>query len=273
MGNDTCVLPRFIFTLKNSMGISFSLQSIKYDLVLSDLSTLGYALRLRWEWQARALPDKPWADLPTKAELNVRAMFEASVTVQTGNGARTLFWKHRWLQGSAVEDLAPDVVAAVPKRIRNRRLVVEALHDDQWICDISGSLSTRALTQYVLLWDRLQSISLCPGVDGKFVWKWSIDQQYSASSAYRTFFFGQCSVPGAKELSKATAPKRCKFSFGSRCWIDVGHRRGFSRTACRIVAIVRCAIKRKRMSTTFFLDAPSAGKSGFVCSGRPVSIS
>jgi hypothetical protein len=65
--------------------------------------------------------------------------------VQTGNGARTLFWKDRWLQGSSAENLAPDVVAAVPKSIRSRRLVVEATHGDQWIRNISGSLSVQAL--------------------------------------------------------------------------------------------------------------------------------
>jgi hypothetical protein len=37
--------------------------------------TLGYALRLRWEWQARTAPDKPWASLASRPEWAVQAMF------------------------------------------------------------------------------------------------------------------------------------------------------------------------------------------------------
>jgi hypothetical protein len=88
------------------------------------------------------------------------------------------------------------------------------------------ALSTGA-SQYVLLWDRLQSIQLRPKVDDKFVWKWSSDQQYSASSPHRTFFFGQCAVLGAKELNKTAAPPRCKFflwfTLLDCCWTSAQH--------------------------------------------------
>jgi hypothetical protein len=57
-----------------------------------DLTTLGYALRLRWEWQAKTLPDKPWVSLSSKLERDVQAMFQASTSVQIGNGRRALFW-------------------------------------------------------------------------------------------------------------------------------------------------------------------------------------
>jgi hypothetical protein len=62
-----------------------------------DLTTLGYALRLRWEWLARTEPQHLWTQLPSHAERIVRAMFEVSVTVQLGDGARALFWSDRWL--------------------------------------------------------------------------------------------------------------------------------------------------------------------------------
>lgn len=46
--------------------------------------------------------------------------------------------------------------------------------------------------------------------------------KYSASSAYRAFFTGQCGIPRAKELSKTRATPRCKFFFWlvllGRCW-------------------------------------------------------
>jgi hypothetical protein len=56
----------------------------------------------------------------------------------------------------------------------------------------------RFLRQYVDLWIRLQSVHLDEQSNDKFIWKWTVNQQYSASSAYRAFFLGQCSIPGAK---------------------------------------------------------------------------
>jgi hypothetical protein len=48
----------------------------------------------------------------------------------------------------------------------------------------------------------------------KFMWRWTADQQYSASSTYKAFFQGQrAAILGAKELSKARAPPSCKFFF------------------------------------------------------------
>jgi hypothetical protein len=62
-----------------------------------DLETLGYALRLRWSWLARVDPDRISSLLAVGAASNkedriIKAMFQASTSVQIGNGARTLFW-------------------------------------------------------------------------------------------------------------------------------------------------------------------------------------
>jgi hypothetical protein len=37
-------------------------------LGLPDLTFLGFALRLRWEWLRRTQPDAPWAWLPSKPQ-------------------------------------------------------------------------------------------------------------------------------------------------------------------------------------------------------------
>jgi hypothetical protein len=102
-------------------------------------------------------------------------------------------------------------VAAVAKRTWSSRTVDEALQQGRWIPDIQGSLSVQALAQYVEVWVRTQEIVLSHDREDKFIWKWTSNQQYSASSAYRAFFYGKCSIPGAKELSKLMAPPRCKF--------------------------------------------------------------
>lgn len=149
-------------------------------------------------------------------------MYQVSTIVQVGNGARTLFWSDKWIEGKSIEELAPLVWAAVPKRTRNTRLVRDALVGTIWARDVTGSLSVPALRQYLHLWYRLQRINIDQNQEDKFIWKWTQNQQYSASSAYRAFFIGQCGVPGAKELTKTRATPRCKFFFWhvflGRCW-------------------------------------------------------
>jgi hypothetical protein len=44
-------------------------------LGLPDLQLLGFALRLRWEWLRRTRPDAAWAQLPSRPEHAVAAMF------------------------------------------------------------------------------------------------------------------------------------------------------------------------------------------------------
>jgi hypothetical protein len=34
----------------------------------------------------------------------------------------------------------------------------------------------------------------------RFIWRWTVDVMYSASSAYRAFFISMTSLQGAKEL-------------------------------------------------------------------------
>jgi hypothetical protein len=50
-----------------------------------------------------------------------------STTVQAGNGARTLFWRDRRIDGASIEQSAQDVVAVVDKSTQKTRLVVDAM--------------------------------------------------------------------------------------------------------------------------------------------------
>jgi hypothetical protein len=57
----------------------------------------------------------------------VQAFFSIAVVSEIGNGAATLFWTDRWIYGQIIADLAPQVLALVSKRKRNKRTVLEAL--------------------------------------------------------------------------------------------------------------------------------------------------
>lgn len=70
------------------------------------LPTMGYALRMRWEWLRRWI-HTVWVDLPCQSEFIIKAMFEASLTVRIGDGSDTFFWTHKWINGNAIKDLVP----------------------------------------------------------------------------------------------------------------------------------------------------------------------
>jgi hypothetical protein len=55
------------------------------------------------------------------------------VVSEVGNGADTLFWKDRWIQGQRITDLAPQVFAIVSKQRATRRTVLEALANHAWV--------------------------------------------------------------------------------------------------------------------------------------------
>jgi hypothetical protein len=114
-------------------------------LGILDLITLGYALRLWWECLARVEPSRILVGMTTKPEKVEQAMFEVSTTVIVGSGTRTLFWEDHWFDDISIGQLAPEVYQAVRKRVRQTRLVSEAIPDGCWITDIVGSLSTMAL--------------------------------------------------------------------------------------------------------------------------------
>jgi hypothetical protein len=169
-----------------------------------------------------------------------------------------------------VDTLAPDVVAAVSKPTRKKRTVEEGLLNDQWIRDIQGSLSAHALAKYVSLWSRLQGFQLHQEITDKFIWKWSSDHQYSASSAYRAFFHGQCALPGAKELGKMVTQLNANSLFGWLSWIVVGLPIGgnvITRTPAISVPFV---IKQMRRFLTYLCHVLTANRYGSGCSGGRV---
>ena len=191
-------------------------------LGIVDLHRFGYALRLRWLWLKRTDDSRSWSDLPAETETVVEAMFQASIYVEVGNGQKALFWTDRWLQGHSVSDLAPCLSNAVGPRIKKQRTVAQALNGDAWVRDITGALTVQVILDFFLIWDRTRDLQLDQNLMDKICWKWTSDRVFSTASAYRSFFFGQHPVEGAKLLRKSRAPGKCKFFIWlvihDRCW-------------------------------------------------------
>lgn len=102
---------------------------------------MSWALQVQWLWLRKTDPSKPWLSLEIPAHPNVLALFQIAMETTIGNGLSTKFWKDKWILGKSISDWAPLVVAAVPARTRNSRLVVDAMVNNRWAQDIQGGLS------------------------------------------------------------------------------------------------------------------------------------
>jgi len=89
-------------------------------LGIHNLEVLGWALQMRWLWMEKTRPDRPWAGLQIPVYSQTSAMFAIAVESMVGNGRNTLFWTDRWLHGSSLESLAPNVVRCVPFKFRKK---------------------------------------------------------------------------------------------------------------------------------------------------------
>jgi hypothetical protein len=96
-----------------------------------------------------------------------KQIFDISTFMVLGDGSSTLFWEDRWLDGRFLQDIAPDLLALIPRLPRKRRTVREALVELSWITDITGALSSLALWQYVQLWIQLRDVQLSAVDDGQ----------------------------------------------------------------------------------------------------------
>lgn len=134
------------------------------------------------------------------------ALFVASVCSVVGNGANTLFWTDKWLQGQSLLQIAPALINRVPANIRRRRSVQAALTANGWVHDISGSLTAQVLFEFLLVWDLLQEVQLYPNVEDQHRWLPSSSGLYSASSAYLRFHGGATTFEPATRIWKTWPP-------------------------------------------------------------------
>jgi hypothetical protein len=191
-------------------------------LGISDLKSLSWALRMRWVWLQKTEPHRPWANLPIQVPKQVRAFFAVAIYSEVGDGTKTLFWTDRWLHGHCIVDLAPRLLATIPKRMPKQRTVKDALANQTWISDIKGARTVGVMVDYLHLCDILADVLLQPDVEDRHIWRFSSDGQYSAKTAYKGFFVGTISFEPWERIWKTWAPSKCRFFVWlvahNRCW-------------------------------------------------------
>ena len=124
-----------------------------------------------------------------------------------------------------MNELAPNLFSAVPKRTTKRRTVAQALHNMSWVQDIKGALTVEVWLDFFRIWDLVHGIILQPENPD---WRFTQDGSYSSKSAYAAFFVGSIKFWSWRRIWKTWAPPRCKFFL----WL-VSHKRVW--TADRLV--------------------------------------
>ena len=99
-------------------------------LGIKDLACFNRALRLRWPWYKWTEPNRPWTSMPLKLSVEEKELFKLCTAITVGNGAKTQFWKDRWLQGEAPMYIAPDCFRLA---WRKNITVQQAFIDRKWM--------------------------------------------------------------------------------------------------------------------------------------------
>ncbi|PVH36439.1 hypothetical protein PAHAL_6G073800 [Panicum hallii] len=147
-----------------------------------DLQLFIYVLRMRWLSLSRTDDSRPWSQLPDRHESLVQAMFQASISINLGDGNRSFFWTDHWLQGKSIKDwhfslcrdctLYPRLVFPLMPG-----MVAQGLQEDVWIRDITGAVTVQVLLDYLLIWDLTRNVVLHSDVPDRLIWKWTSDQK------------------------------------------------------------------------------------------------
>jgi hypothetical protein len=176
-------------------------------LGITDLQRKAMALRVRWLWHSWTVTDKAWTGMPLGIDERARSLFNAAVLFKLGDGQKIDFWRDPWLDGQSIAARAPNLFKFSTKRSMS---VALALTDGKWTRHFKRGLTPEALSQYLLIHDKLASIQLQVGIPDTVVWRLTGDGQYSAISAYAIQFEGAVRRPFKDIIWSCEAPLKCR---------------------------------------------------------------
>jgi hypothetical protein len=110
----------------------------------------------------------------------------------------------------------------IPKKIANKRRVVEVLTEWRWVRDVHGAAIVQVILEILNLCNLLSGVTLQPNSLDKHIWRLSSSGLYSAKSAYLGLFQGSIAFNPWKRIWKTWAPNKCQFFLWlvthNRCW-------------------------------------------------------
>jgi hypothetical protein len=103
-------------------------------------------------------------------------------------------------------DVAPRLLAAIPKKRINKCTVLEALTENRWISDIRGAITVGIIVDYLHLWDILLTVELQMGTRDTHYWRFATNKQYSMKLACEGFFGESVQFEPFEKIWKTWAP-------------------------------------------------------------------
>lgn len=179
-------------------------------LEVKNLKLQALTLRVRWEWLRRTDDERPWQGLKIVPDKESREVFDSLVSISVGDGKKILFWHDRWINGRAVADIAPSILAIVPTRTQNMCTVYQALGSRRWERDVPEELNFTVHMQLYLLQHAISLVDREEGRPDIFTWSSDRSGAYSANSTYKSLCLGLTYSQSAPLIWKTWAPLKCK---------------------------------------------------------------
>jgi len=71
------------------------------------------------------------------------------------------------------------------KKSKRKNLTVQkALEDNRWISHVIRLGTAQEIREYVTLWEEVSQIRLIENTEDSIRWRWTVDGEYTAKSAY-----------------------------------------------------------------------------------------
>jgi hypothetical protein len=128
-------------------------------------------------------------------------------TITIGNGAKTSFWKDRWLNGRAPQDIAPECFRIA---WRKNQMVATALPNGRGMRGLRRLESEVGLRQFVDLWTQLSQVQLS-SMNDTIAWRFTANGNYSAQLAYNVQFMGMVRDGMWNTIWKSKVENKCRF--------------------------------------------------------------
>jgi hypothetical protein len=86
------------------------------------------------------------------------ALFSAATCVMVHNGMTIKFWTSNWIDGMSPASMFPSLYEHSKKNMT----VVEAMHNGNWIKDLTHDVTMPIFGDYVMLWIMVEVVSFDP---------------------------------------------------------------------------------------------------------------
>jgi len=98
------------------------------------------------------------------------------------------------------------------KKAKGENLSVHAaLKENCWIAHISPIITPQETKEYIALWEFVGHTQLQENMEDSIRWRWTMDGEYTAKSAYLIQFQGTFSTLKLMPVWKAKAEHKCRF--------------------------------------------------------------